>query len=140
MDVFVGVDISFFISSSSASHAVGTTVRIQGFLLKIPVRKQTALKTSDKTLGNLRKLLFGYAFARPDTHVSFKVLKSKDDKANWSYAPSQPAAPLSEVASKIVGQHVSAQCGEHSKASHSEEDSDAPAWTITALMLNPNSG
>ena len=127
-------------SSSSASRPIGTTVRIQDFLSKIPVRKQTALKTTTKTINNLRKLFHGYAFARPETRFALKILKSKDGKANWSYAPCSASAPLSEAASKIVGKDVTAQCNEHTSQSCDEEDANGAKWAIKVLLLNQASG
>ena len=140
MNVFCSIISHSCCSSSSASHPVGTTVRIQDFLSRLPVRKQTALKTTTKTITSLRRLLYGYAFARPDTRFALKVLKSKDSKFNWSYAPCLPTAPLSEIASKIVGKDVSAQCKEHASQSDCGQDEAESSWAINALLLDPASG
>ncbi|ETN37378.1 uncharacterized protein HMPREF1541_08369 [Cyphellophora europaea CBS 101466] len=127
------------ISSASASHSVGTTVRVQDFLSNIPVRKQTALKAAGKILTNVRKLLFTYAFARPEARFTLKVLKGKNDKANWSYAPGSVGPLQSETASKVVGQDVAMQTKLHTIASG--EDSDEPddlSYRIEALLIDPS--
>jgi DNA mismatch repair protein MutL len=98
------------LSSSSASHPVGTTVRVQNFLKTIPVRRQTALKAASRTLSDIKKLLQAYAFARPTARISFKVLKSKNDKFNWIYGPSPGSTTLLSAAARIVGQEVAVQC------------------------------
>lgn len=124
-----------FRSCSSASHSTGTTVRVSDFLKSIPVRKQTALKQATKTLGNLKKLLFDYAFARPTIRFQLKVLKSKSDlKENWSYAPCKDTSNLALVASKIIGKDVASQCTQHSVAS------DDGLYRIDALVIAKECG
>lgn len=122
-------------SSSSASHGTGTTVRVSNFLQSIPVRKQTALKQATKTLSNIKKLLFDYAFARPTVRIQFKVLKSSSDlKANWSFAPCTDVNDLNLLASKIVGKDVASQC---KQASITSEDGTN---TIDALLFAKDGG
>lgn len=126
------------VSSSSASHAVGTTVRIQDFLSRVPVRRQTAVKAASTTTTNIRKLLQSYAFARSAVRTSFKVLKARDEKSNWSFAPVRPAAALSEAATKIVGKSVADQCSQHIVESELDVANQA-RWRIEALLISPNS-
>lgn len=124
------------ISSSSASHPVGTTFRVQNFLHNIPVRKQTALKNSTKTLQSIKALLFSFAFARPKVRFSLKVLKVKSDKGNWTYAPSLKDT-LTEVASKIVGQDVALECACRSASSDDDDDGRTDKiWTVEALLAS----
>lgn len=118
-------------------------MRVQDFLKNVPVRKQTALKTSAKILTNVRKLLYAYSFARPEVRLSFKVLKSKDDKLNWNCAPSTSETTLSEHAVKIVGKSVASQLtsrtlghGEIDGSEHSEDGQ----YRIEALVISPNLG
>lgn len=73
------------------------------------MRRQTALKCSSKTLGNVKKLLHSYAIARPGIRLSVKVLKGKDQKFNWTYAP-KPDATMSDAALQVVGSDAVAQC------------------------------
>lgn len=128
-------------SSASASHPVGTTVRVQDFLSNIPVRKQTAHKKVAKILTGLRKLLASYAFARSDIRFSLKVLKAKNDKANWNYAPGSPTSTLPETASKIVGTEVASQLVSHIVSSEDQSCQDAiDGYALEALLIDPKSG
>lgn len=85
-------------------------MRVQSFLKAIPVRRQTALKAAPRTLLDIKKLLQAYAFARPTVRISFKVLKSKNDKYNWVYGPSPGSTTLLSTTARIVGQEVAVQC------------------------------
>jgi DNA mismatch repair ATPase MutL len=82
---------------------------VQDFLTKIPVRKQAVLKATSKILSQIRRLLCTYAFARTDVRFSFKVLKAKNEKLNWSCAPSKSDSPLLEHATKVAGKNVAIQ-------------------------------
>lgn len=42
--------------------------------------------------------------------ISFKVLKAKNDKYNWTYGPQSGSATLLNATAKIVGKEVAAQC------------------------------
>ncbi|KAK5026339.1 hypothetical protein LTR13_010121 [Exophiala sideris] len=128
---------SGMLSSSSASHPVGTTVRVQDFLTNIPVRKQTALKATIKTLQAIKNLLFAFAFARPDVRFSLKVLKGKNEKLNWTYAASRTDSST-EVAAKIVGKEVAAECKECKVSSIDVDDHIDNGWEIQALLVSAN--
>jgi DNA mismatch repair ATPase MutL len=82
---------------------------VEDFLMKVPVRKQATLNATSKILSHIRKLLYTYAFARTDVRFSFKVLKAKNEKLNWSCAPSKSDTPLLEHATKVAGKSVAAQ-------------------------------
>ncbi|KAF3391078.1 hypothetical protein DPV78_011099 [Talaromyces pinophilus] len=97
------------VSTEKASHAVGTSVCLTGFLKKIPVRRQTAIKSASKTITKIKKLLQAYAMAKPGTRLSFKVLNSKNDKDNWTYAPSSTAS-IVDASRKVVGVETAGQC------------------------------
>lgn len=73
------------------------------------MRRQTALKSPTKTLNNIKKLLQHYALARPGVRLSVRVLKGKDQKLNWTYAPKQDAT-ISDAAVQVVGQDTCVQC------------------------------
>lgn len=79
------------------------------FLKHLPVRKQTALKTAPKTLAKVRHTLQAYAIARPSTRLSLKVLKAKNDKGNWVYAP-KAGASVPDGAMKVVDKRIPAHC------------------------------
>ncbi|KAI5199362.1 hypothetical protein AUEXF2481DRAFT_29111 [Aureobasidium subglaciale EXF-2481] len=92
-----------------ATHPPGTTIRIVNFLKNQPVRKQVALKVAPKTLTRIKQLLQSYAFARPATRLSLKVIKAKSDKDNWTYAP-KVGSGIEDTALKVVGKPCAAQC------------------------------
>ncbi|KAK2758765.1 hypothetical protein FQN54_003456 [Arachnomyces sp. PD_36] len=96
-------------SKEKSSHPRGTTVRVSNFLDHVPVRKQTALKASSKTLAKTKKMLQTYAIARPTVRLSLKVLKSKNETGNWIYAPATKSTP-SDAVSKVSGPDVVSQC------------------------------
>lgn len=126
-------------SSASASHPVGTTVRVQDFLSKIPVRKQTALKETTKVLQAIRTLLFAFAFARPEIRFSLKVLKGKNDKINWTYAPTLSDS-VGEVAAKIVGKEIASECTAHTVVSDDCDANVGHGWKIEALLISRDIG
>lgn len=96
-------------SESPISQGVGTIVRITDFLETLPVRRQTALKDSAKQLAKIKRTLQAYALARPSVRLALKVLKSKNDKDNWTYAPKHEAS-VSDAAVKIIGKKATDQC------------------------------
>ena len=96
-------------SRERASQPVGTTVRASELFKSLPVRKQAALKASAKCLGKIKSTLQAYAMARPSVRFSLKVLKAKNDKGNWMYAP-KPDASVEDAAFKIVGNACASQC------------------------------
>jgi hypothetical protein len=100
----------FGYSSSSASHPVGSTFRIQGFLQPLPVRREVARKGASKTILGIKKLLYNYAYARPSVRFALKVLQANNERANWGYGPSVAQASLQDATAKIAGQEVAAQC------------------------------
>ncbi|MCJ1396971.1 hypothetical protein MMC11_000163 [Xylographa trunciseda] len=97
------------ISQESVSHPVGTTVRVVDFLKHFPVRRQTALKTAANISSKVKSLLQAYALARPSVRFSFKVLKTKNDKDHWMYAP-KAGATVSDAALKVVNKQAVSQC------------------------------
>ncbi|KAI4200044.1 MAG: hypothetical protein LQ350_004181 [Teloschistes chrysophthalmus] len=96
-------------NESPISQGVGTIVRITDFLETLPVRRQTALKDSAKQLAKIKRTLQAYALARPSVRLALKVLKSKNDKDNWTYAPKHEAS-VSDAAVKIIGKKATDQC------------------------------
>lgn len=79
------------------------------FLKHLPVRRQTALKTAPKTLAKIKQTLQAYAIARPSTRLSLKVLKAKNDKGNWVYAP-KAGASVPDAAMKVVDKTITGHC------------------------------
>ncbi|KAK0126307.1 hypothetical protein ONS95_007917 [Cadophora gregata] len=118
-------------SQSRTSHPVGTKISVTKFLYNLPVRRQTALKDSAKTLKRIKELLYSYAFARP--RVRFCMRVASGGKGSWSFTP-RPNDGMKEVASKIIGRDAAAQCIEKSLAfsektsiSHTSKDASKAA-------------
>jgi DNA mismatch repair ATPase MutL len=118
---------------------VGTTVRVQNFLTKIPVRKEAALKGISKTLKAIQGLVFAFAFARRDIRFSLKVLKGKNDSVNWAYA-AKPNDSLVQIAAKIVGMEAAVECKPYSISSADADVELEDGWEIDALLVSPGAG
>ncbi|KAM0712345.1 hypothetical protein Q7P37_011440 [Cladosporium fusiforme] len=97
------------ISQERASTAVGTTVKIADFIKSNPVRRQVALKHTDQCLKRVKHLLQAYAFSRPHVRLSLRILKAKNDKDNWMYAP-KAGGNAEDAAFKVVGAACALQC------------------------------
>ncbi|KAI7358666.1 hypothetical protein KC354_g9600 [Hortaea werneckii] len=116
------------VGQERASLPVGTTVRITDFIKSNPVRRQQALKNAEKVLKKTKQMLQAYAFARPHVRVSLKVLKAKNEKGNWVYAP-KPNGSLEDAALKIVGSACVSQCAWSVVEEH--------GFTVQALLPKP---
>lgn len=92
-----------------ASLPVGTTVKISDFIKANPVRRQVALKNVESCLKKIKRLLQAYAFARPHVRLSLQVLKAKNKKADWVYAP-KLNGNAEDAAFKIVGAACASSC------------------------------
>ena len=91
------------------SQPVGTTIKITDFIKSHPVRKQVALKNTEKCHRRIKHLLQSYAFARPHVRISLRVTKSKNTRGDWMYAP-KPGGNAEDVAYKVVGAACASQC------------------------------
>lgn len=70
--------------------------------------------------------------------LSFKVLKAKNEKSAWAFAPGKSADLLSEVATKIIGKDVADQCiQDHAQ---SDDGESGNFWQLDALVISPKSG
>ena len=56
-----------------------------------------------------KAILQAYALARPSVRLSFKVLKAKNEKANWTYSPA-PGVSLLNAALQVLDQNAVKQC------------------------------
>ena len=66
------------------------------------------------------------------------MLKAKNDKSNWAFAPGKSADLLSEVAIKIVGKDVADQrIQDYARSDDGETGKD---WQLDALVISPTSG
>ncbi|KAM5441924.1 hypothetical protein MferCBS31731_003187 [Microsporum ferrugineum] len=128
-----------------ASHPVGTTVRVIGFLKSLPVRRQEAEKKSAKSAFNIKKLLQRYAIARPKTRFSLRLLKSKDN--DWVYAPSSEAS-VRDAISQVISPTVMTSCisrnlsypihEERNSPDTEEEVHDVCTIHISTIIPNPS--
>ncbi|KAL4985885.1 hypothetical protein BDW68DRAFT_189333 [Aspergillus falconensis] len=128
------------ISSERISHPVGTTVRLSNLFQQIPVRRQTAIKNSKKTLLRIKKMVQAYAMARPSVRLSFKVLKTKNKSGNWMYAPGKNST-LTEAALKVAGTEVASNCIlKHWPTSSDDAESSAEGSEFRLIALLPRLG
>ena len=103
------------LSQKRTSHPVGTTVRVEDFLRRLPVRRQAAEKTAVRMLAKVKKMLQSYALTRPQLRLSLKILKAKDRKGDWMY-PKGGALSASRVeanfnaATDIFGKKLTSEC------------------------------
>jgi hypothetical protein len=92
------------------SHPIGTTVKAMNFFHSIPVRKQKAEKDAPKVIQSIRKLLHAYVLSRPNVRLSFKVLKAKTTKSNFTYTPKSGGGSVEDAVMKIYGKDCANQC------------------------------
>jgi len=97
------------VAQERASTAIGTTVKITEFIKSNPVRRQVALKHTEQCLKRVKHLLQSFAFARPHVRFALKILKGKNEKGNWMYAP-KAGGNAEDAAFKIVGAACASQC------------------------------
>ncbi|PTB78102.1 hypothetical protein M440DRAFT_1184635 [Trichoderma longibrachiatum ATCC 18648] len=124
------------------SAPVGTTVQVTKLFENMPPRKQYTLKNSAKYIHSTKDLLKGYAFARPDVRLSFKVLG--EATSCWSYAPTC-AAGVKEAAVQMFGAaltnsciHVSRNSGCDQGASTQRNQRTSEEFILEALMPGTN--
>ncbi|OAX79379.1 hypothetical protein ACJ72_06303 [Emergomyces africanus] len=135
------------VSCTKASHPIGTTVRVSEYLRFVPVRKQTTLKNTSKTISRMKKILNAYVLSRPEIRLCFKILKSRHDHS-WTYA-SKENATVFDAMLKIVGGEATSQCDtvvwpqtqddEDGFLSGSKEcnDSNCPVLQLVAITPKP---
>ena len=148
MLLFSRLAILILSSQDRISNPVGTTIRVQDFLSSIPVRRQTVLKSANKILSRIKLLLQDYAIAKPTVRISFKVLKAKNDKGNWSYVPKKNATAL-DAADQVYSRPLSAALStvswpkdQHPVNSTSSDSINSPSevMRINALLPLPTCG
>lgn len=97
------------VGQEKASLPVGTTVRITDFIKSNPVRRQVVLKGTENCLKKIKRTLQAYAFARPHVRLSLRVLKAKNTKSDWVYAPKLDGN-AEDATFKVVGAACASQC------------------------------
>lgn len=88
---------------------MGTTVRSTHFFEHVPVRKQTAIKNSTKCLAKIHRLMQTYAMARPAVRFRLHVVKAKNNKSDFIYAP-KPNPDVEDAVMKTFGKDCALQC------------------------------
>ena len=131
-------------STQRASHPVGTSVRVVDLFKHIPVRRQTTLKSTIKTLGKIKKLIQAYAIAQPSKRLCLRVLKAKNEKNNLVYAPG-PNPTLMDAAIKIIGMDIASSFIGKKWPLDDVAVQEAPSeqqinFVLTAVLLNPETG
>jgi hypothetical protein len=119
-------------------------VRVTDLFKNIPVRRQTVLKSTAKTIAKIKKIIQSYAIAQPTIRLSLKVLKAANEKANWVYAPGKNAS-LMDAALKVAGTEVASACvtKQWPCANESDEESgvgNGGSFQLMAILANPGSG
>lgn len=134
-------------SQSSVSHPIGTTVCVSRFLSSFPVRRQTSLKDSAKTISKIKDILQSYALARLHVRLSLKVLKT--GKGNWSFVP-RPTDSIKEAVIQVAGNQVAGQCIEKTNfsedactpggndARHQHSSAPKSSFAIQAFLPRPD--
>ena len=141
------------VSQEKLSHAVGTTVRVEGFLKYLPVRWENAVKMASKSLMTIKEMMQAYAFARPAVRFSLRALNAKGNKYDWMYAPGNEGN-IMDTALQVVGREAAGECTFHThvwhddgldmieshgvKASPSPRDMTPCQYRIKALLLKFN--
>lgn len=97
------------VGQEKASLPVGTTVRITDFIKANPVRRQVVLKGTENCLKKMKRTMQAYAFARPHVRLSLRVLKAKNNKGDWIYAPKMNGN-AEDASFKVVGAGCASQC------------------------------
>ncbi|KAI8724997.1 DNA-mis-repair domain-containing protein [Fusarium sp. LHS14.1] len=119
------------------SSTVGTTVQAWKLFDNIPVRKQTALKGSRKTLTNIKKLLEGYALALPHLKLSFKV--PGDPCQPWLYSPCS-SMNTREAITQIFGHALVTQLDEISSGTGTNRSATRLSQEIVLTAFLPSRG
>ncbi|KAI9845960.1 MAG: hypothetical protein M1838_001485 [Thelocarpon superellum] len=93
----------------TASHPVGTTVRIVQFFAGYPVRREAALKSAATTIAHVKQTLHAYVLARPTVRLSFKIVKATMPTSLWAYVPGRDAG-VGDAVRMVIGAEAYAQC------------------------------
>ncbi|KAH6638339.1 hypothetical protein C7974DRAFT_451680, partial [Boeremia exigua] len=73
------------------------------------VRRDLVIKNSVKSLAKTRRLIQAYALARPAVRFRLHVLKAKNNKGDFVYAP-KADANVEDAAFKVIGKDCALQC------------------------------
>ncbi|KAH5136543.1 hypothetical protein HBH70_120210 [Parastagonospora nodorum] len=104
-----GEPVAVKLNTERDSHPVGTTVKVTQFFEYIPVRRQTATKNAAKCLAKIRRLVQAYALARPAVRFRLHVLKAKNNKGDFIYAP-KTDSNIEDAILKVISKDCALQC------------------------------
>ncbi|KAH4802986.1 hypothetical protein HBH61_180800 [Parastagonospora nodorum] len=104
-----GEPVAVKLNTERDSHPVGTTVKVTQFFEYIPVRRQTATKNAAKCLAKIRRLVQAYALARPAVRFRLHVLKAKNNKGDFIYAP-KTNSNIEDAVLKVISKDCALQC------------------------------
>ncbi|KAF8536504.1 histidine kinase-like ATPase [Trichophaea hybrida] len=88
----------------SVGAPVGTTMKVTGFLKRLPVRRETVLRNQKALMKRLRALVATYYLSRPRCRFAMKILKGGETLV---YAPSKT---VPEAVRKVVGKDAANVC------------------------------
>ncbi|KAI5847352.1 hypothetical protein DFP73DRAFT_630632 [Morchella snyderi] len=117
--------------------AVGTTVRVEGFLKGLPVRRENALKGAPKSIAKLRALLQRYYLSHPHCRFSLHILAAQGSKGRTEDVVYAPSKTVPEAVQKAVGKDVAAACEWISTTSTSPEDPEEQSVALEAFLPKP---
>ena len=92
-----------------ASHPIGTTVCVENFMAKLPVRKIAFEKEATKSMAKINRLLQAYALARRSIKFNLKV--SNNGKGSWTFIP-HPSGDVRDTVLRVIGRGTAQQCFE----------------------------
>lgn len=120
----------------AVSAPVGTTVVALKLFQTIAVRKQIALKQSQKTLASIKRLLEAYALALPHIRLSLDITGCPP---RWTYAPSSTSTTREAIIQIFKGS-LAKQCIELAWPAGAESEktsNQSRHFTLTAILPGP---
>jgi DNA mismatch repair protein MutL len=89
---------------------VGTTVRVEGFLKKLPVRRENAIRQEKKLLAKLKVLVAKYYISRPSCRFGLKVVAKGRVGGKGDDVVHAPSKSIPEAVKKVVGNQAAGAC------------------------------
>lgn len=106
-------------SLKPAPNPVGTSITVTCLFSSLPVRRRAATQDSAKAVAAIKALLYGYALARPQLRLGFKVFQKPELTWNYSHRSTQQMASteaarcsmeMREATRVLFGNEVARQC------------------------------
>lgn len=89
------------------SAPIGTTVRVEGFLKPLPVRRENMAQKKQALQKKLKDLVARYYLSRPLCRFSLKILAKSDTKNHIVYVPTKS---VHEAVRQVGGKDLAAAC------------------------------